>query len=173
KKFLAAQGTDDDTITFDKTSQTAEEALNNPAHWNPVTRQYTFSTPTRTPSGGPEPAIQSESQNSKEAAGQSFRVKFNEEFKLGGYSYKIYPVRLSGGTGGRGFLYLEKPSTGATYVYVNYLIRNDGDTTAEMDSNDLRLLDADGRLYLPDDRARGGVPPEYNPKSERGGVGEG
>ena len=97
-------------------------------------------------------------------------TEFHQEFKLGGYSYKVDDVRISGGTGNPGFLYREKPSPGATYIFVNYRIRNDGGMTTETDNNDLMLLDAQGHLYAADVRATGAIPSHLNPRQLHPGI---
>jgi hypothetical protein len=90
---------------------------------------------------------------------QHFRVRYNEEFKLGDYSYKITSVQTAKAVGPE-FL-REKASDGAVYLLVNYFIRNDGKQTAETDANDFRLLDTEEREYSPDSRGTTAVSSDF------------
>ncbi|HEV3243869.1 MAG TPA: DUF4352 domain-containing protein [Chthoniobacterales bacterium] len=83
--------------------------------------------------------------------GNGTRIKFNQEFTLGGYSYKITDVRPFRSVGPE--FVRETASDGATFLVVHYLIRNEGKQTAETDANDFRLVALDGREYSPDSRA--------------------
>ena len=90
---------------------------------------------------------------------QSFPASLNEEFKLGNFSYKVTSALFTKAVGSE-FL-RQKPSEGAKYLVVNYLIRNDGKQTAETDANDFRLRDLEGREYSPDSRGTNAVSSDF------------
>lgn len=90
---------------------------------------------------------------------QNFRVRYNEEFKLGDYSYKITSVQTTKAVGPE--FRREKASDGAVYLLVNYFIRNEGKQTAETDANDFRLLDTEEREYSPDSRGTTAVSSDF------------
>jgi Domain of unknown function (DUF4352) len=81
----------------------------------------------------------------------SYRVRLNEQFSLGNYSYKITSVRVAKALGSE--FDRQRASDGAIYFVVNFLIRNDGKQTEETDPNDFRLRDGQSREFSPDSRA--------------------
>ena len=82
---------------------------------------------------------------------RGFRVTYNQEFKLGDYTYKITRVQTVKTVGPES--HRQNASEGAWFVVVNFLIRNDGKQTAETDANDFRLRDGEGREFSPDSAA--------------------
>ena len=78
-----------------------------------------------------------------------FHVRFNQEFKLGDYTYKMTTVEAVQAIVPPDNV-LRRPSEGACFIMFIFLIRNDGKQTTETDADDFRLRDAEGREFSPD-----------------------
>jgi len=112
-------------------------------------------TPSPTPILAPKatptaPAESIESQSGNQAVGESLSVKFNQEFKLGDYSYKIEGRRFL-----RRFTHAGRRKVapeGAVYVELLFQMRYDGKQTvsAEDSFGTMKLVDFQGREYRPD-----------------------
>ncbi|HEY7001948.1 MAG TPA: hypothetical protein VH330_09410 [Candidatus Udaeobacter sp.] len=124
----------------------------------------TVDTSLGSPSPSPSLETAAPDQGSKR-----LKVKPNEEFRLGDYSYIITNVRL-GTQLGTGFRRREKPSEGAKYLFVNYFVRNNQNQVAERPTDDLWIMDSKGRKYLPDKRALAAITPDFAPKELQPGV---
>lgn len=74
--------------------------------------------------------------------------KSHEEFTLGNYSYKITKVQIATSIGNE-FAHKEVDE-GAKFVVVDYAIRNNTKATQEVMASDLKLRDAQQRLFDPD-----------------------
>jgi len=109
-----------------------------------------------------------EAQRKYEESIGGFHVSFNEEFKLGDYTYKITSIQLEQAVGPK---YARRSaSEGAWFVLVNVLIRNDGKQTTETDTDDFRLRDADGREFSPDNAATTAVSSDFSLRQLHPGI---
>ena len=77
--------------------------------------------------------------------------KLGEDFKLGSFTYSVKSVEVVD-EAGSGFA-KKKPSEGAQFVLVHFTIRNEGNATATVSTDDFKIVDAKGREFRPSSEA--------------------
>lgn len=77
--------------------------------------------------------------------------KLGEEFRLGGFTYSVKSVDVAESVG-TGFA-KKNASDGARFVLVHFIIRNDGDATETVLTDDFRIVDAKNKEYRPSSEA--------------------
>ena len=112
-------------------------------------------TAAATGASGTEARTDSKPENSQSAdAKNAFRAKLNQEFKLGGYSYKIIKAQFFSALN---FKPSDSPHRqfkapdGAMYVLIDYVMRYDGKQTVAAKPSSFKLVGSEGREYRPDD----------------------
>jgi hypothetical protein len=73
-------------------------------------------------------------------------IKMGDKFKLGDFNYKILKAVSAGGVK-RSFGKPLRAAEGATFVIVDYAVRNDGSKSETMWSNGFTILDSKGREF--------------------------
>ena len=101
------------------------------------------------------PAINEESapvQSSSEKIEKSLRVKLNEQFRLGEFSYRVIGSEYPQMEIGNRFTRVEAAPEGV-FVIVHYEITNESNKTRTVVADDFILRDANGREFSPSSRA--------------------
>lgn len=105
----------------------------------------TSSTPAAQPVATPQVTA------TVERAAPKPQPKLNEPFKLGSFTYTILAVEV-GDKVGKGYS-VKKASEGASFVVVKYKLRNEGNETETVMTDDFKIVDAKGRQFRPSSEA--------------------